>query len=55
MEKMINQERHEDPAKDITERHPFKLELRKRTVEKFIWNKRHPNEGIQGYDLPKFK
>ncbi len=55
MEKMINQERHEDPAKAITERHPFKLELRKRTVEKFIWNKRHPNEGIQGYDLPKFK
>ena len=38
---MSNQERHEAPAKAITERHSFKLELRKRTVEKFIWNKRH--------------
>ena len=55
MEKMSNQERHEAPAKAITERHTFKLELRKRTVEKFIWNKRHPNAGIKGYDLSKFK
>ena len=52
---MSNQERHEAPAKAITERHTFKLELRKRTVEKFIWNKRHPNAGIKGYDLSKFK
>ena len=52
---MSNQERHEAPAKAITERHSFKLELRKRTVEKFIWNKRHPNAGIKGYDLSKFK
>ena len=55
MEKMSNQERHEDPSKAITERHPFKLELRKRTVERFIWNKRHPNKGIKSYDHPKFK
>ena len=55
MEKMSNQERHEAPAKAITERHSFKLEFGKRTVEKFIWNKRHPNAGIKGYDLSKFK
>ena len=29
---MSKQERHEAPAKTITERHTFKLELRKRTV-----------------------
>ena len=55
MEKMSNQERHEAPAKAITERSSFKLDIRKRTVEKFIWSKRHPNAGIKGYDLSKFK
>jgi len=38
---MSYQERHETPVKAITERQSFKLELKKKTIEKFIWNKRH--------------
>ena len=55
MEKMSNKERHEVPAKSITERQSFKLEFMKRTLEKFIWNKRHPDAGIKCYDLSSSK